>query len=61
MKFSLRKAPGLVAPGTEVPTAQPELDELVRRSVVLSRLDDMIASGRLRGQRSSGRHRFLCL
>jgi NADH-quinone oxidoreductase subunit B len=46
MRYSLQKPGGLVAPGTEIPTPEPRTDEFVRRSVVLSRLDDLIAWGR---------------
>ncbi len=46
MRYTLRKAPSLVAPGTEIPTPTSVPEEMVQRSVVLSRLDDLIAWGR---------------
>ena len=46
MKYTLRKPASLVAPGTEIPTPETLSDEFVRQSVVLSKLDDLIAWGR---------------
>ena len=46
MKYTLRKPASLVAPGMEVPTPETLSDEFVRQSVVLSKLDDLIAWGR---------------
>ena len=46
MKYTLRKAASLVAPGTEIPVPVEATEEYVRQSVVLSRLDDLIAWGR---------------
>jgi len=46
VKYTLRKPVSLVAPGTEIPAPTPHAEEFVRRSLVLSRLDDLIAWGR---------------
>ncbi len=46
MRYTLRKAPSLVAPGTEIPAPRSVPEEMVQRSLVMARLDDMIAWGR---------------
>ena len=51
MKYTIQKAGspksgGLIAPGTEIPSATPQSEEFARRSVVLSRLEDLIGWGR---------------
>jgi NADH-quinone oxidoreductase subunit B len=47
MKHTLERAPGVIRPpDTELPTPDARVDEVVRRSVILSKLEDLIAWGR---------------
>jgi NADH-quinone oxidoreductase subunit B len=40
------KPGGLIAPGTEIPTPAPPAEEMVQRSVIFAKLEDLIAWGR---------------
>ena len=46
MKYSFERAHGPAAPGLETPSLDPRADEVLRRSLILSRLEDLVAWGR---------------
>jgi NADH-quinone oxidoreductase subunit B len=45
-KIPLQRGTALAAPGTELPSKDPQEDDVMRRSVILSKLEDLIAWGR---------------
>jgi NADH-quinone oxidoreductase subunit B len=46
MRYTLQRPGGLIAPGTEIPSAQPQVEDIVQRSVIFAKLEDLIAWGR---------------
>jgi NADH-quinone oxidoreductase subunit B len=46
MKYSFERVQGPAAPGVETPSPDPRADEILRRSLILSTLEDLIAWGR---------------
>jgi NADH-quinone oxidoreductase subunit B len=46
MKYSFERVQAPAAPGVETPSPDPRADEILRRSLILSTLEDLIAWGR---------------
>lgn len=46
MRYTLQKPGGLVAPGTPIPTTDARAEEIVQRSMIFAKLEDLIAWGR---------------